>query len=246
VTKSLEEIRAELQVQLRARQKEIGLITGALYALGVGVDELADLTRCVMDPADREMPVKASDVHVPEEEAQRVHDEIDQEAHGGEKRRKRSHTLTADARDGILALKNEAITIVALKDKLDCSKTWARVQMNAAEEKGMVELTAGGDGTLGVEKVWRYVVPSAQAAARSRYAATKKSGRDCSVPGTGKRKHDSKNKREVAKKAVAAGVPVTHTKSGHMKVGTETVSKSGSGRRRKNVEAAIKRQADRG
>jgi DNA-binding Lrp family transcriptional regulator len=210
--KTIDEIRAELAHQLRARKDEARLITAALLALdGEEVDDL-----------------------------QFAEDAIDQEAHGGEQKPKgMSPALTTGARDAIVRLKDGPITVVALEDELGCSKSWARYMLRAAEAKGMVELTAG---KLGVEKVWRYVVPSAQAAARARHAVTQEASVK-PVPGTGRKTHDSKNRREVAKAAAAAGVPVTTTRSGHMKVGTETVSKSGSGRRRANVDAAIRRQA---
>jgi hypothetical protein len=185
-------------------------------------------------------PVKLSDVQVPEDEAQHVHDELDKEAHGGEK--SRSEPLTTAARDAILIVKTNKgglVTVETLQAQLECSKTWARMQLRAAEAKGMVEQIT--EYVPGKTMEFRYVVPSAQAAARSRHAATK--SRDRAVPGTGRKTHDTKNKRELKKMAEDAGVPVKETKGGHTVIGKRSVSKTGSGRRRANVEAEIRRQA---
>jgi hypothetical protein len=246
--KTLDEIRAELEEQLRARQGEVNLIRAALAAMEspqAALDELDAAYDELLSGGAGEAgwlppPVKLSDVQVPEAEAQRVHDELDHEAHGGEK--SHSEALTTKARDAILIVKTNkggVVTVETLQAQLECSKTWARVQLRAAEAKGMVEQI--GEFERGKTMEFRYVVPSAQAAARSRHAV--KSRRDRAVPGTGRQSNDTKNKRELKKIAKDAGVPVTETKGGHTKIGNRTVSKTGSGRRRANVEAEIRRQA---
>jgi hypothetical protein len=249
--KTIDEIRAELEAELRLRKDEIALVTAALAALdGVTVAAEWALPPAMEDDAYLP-PKKASDVQVPDAEAQRVHDAIDDELHRGEPRRKgrKRQGLTAAARDAIVKIgkKSGDVTVEAVKTEMDCSLTWARVQLRLAEEKGIVEQV--GETQPGRTVVFRYVVPSAQAAARVRLETKRKVLREGSapVPGTGRTSSDSKYRREVAKAAKAAGVPVSNTKSGHMIVGetgsSVAVSKSNSGRRGANVAAAIKRQA---